>query len=461
MKPEAVKYVYLIGAGGIGMSALGRYFLKQGIPVWGYDKTRVAFTQQLEAEGMKIVYEDRSELIPDELLDAKNRDSVLVIYTPAVPRHTAIVQTFTTAGVKIFKRAEVLGILSRGHKTLAIAGTHGKTTTSTLVAHILKVAGDEPVAFLGGIATNYGTNYLEGSSKSKMVVEADEYDRSFLHLHPHSSIITSTDADHLDIYGNRNAMQESFMQFARQTANDGFLLIKKGLEFPEDISTRSISYHTSEQADVMPINLRLEGDRYRFSIRIKEALIENLELGLPGLHNLENALAASAMCYLNGVSESSIREALKSFDGVKRRFEYIVRKPDFVYIDDYAHHPEELRACISSVRAIYPGRRITGVFQPHLFSRTRDFIDGFARSLELLDEVILLDIYPARELPIEGITSSALLNLIARPSKQLCTKEELAERILSLQPEVLLTLGAGDIDALVQPLKIRLEAELV
>jgi len=461
MKPEAVKYVYLIGAGGIGMSALGRYFLKQGIPVWGYDKTRVAFTQQLEAEGMKIVYEDRSELIPDELLDAKNRDSVLVIYTPAVPRHTAIVQTFTTAGVKIFKRAEVLGILSRGHKTLAIAGTHGKTTTSTLVAHILKVAGDEPVAFLGGIATNYGTNYLEGSSKSKMVVEADEYDRSFLHLHPHSSIITSTDADHLDIYGNRNAMQESFMQFARQTANDGFLLIKKGLEFPEDISTRSISYHTSEQADVMPVNLRLEGDRYRFSIRIKEALIENLELGLPGLHNLENALAASAMCYLNGVSESSIREALKSFDGVKRRFEYIVRKPDFVYIDDYAHHPEELRACISSVRAIYPGRRISGVFQPHLFSRTRDFIDGFARSLELLDDVILLDIYPARELPIEGITSSALLNLIARPSKQLCTKEELAERILSLQPEVLLTLGAGDIDALVQPLKIRLEAELV
>lgn len=461
MKPEAVKYVYLIGAGGIGMSALGRYFLKQGIPVWGYDKTRVAFTQQLEAEGMKIVYEDRSELIPDELLDAKNRDSVLVIYTPAVPRHTAIVQTFTTAGVKIFKRAEVLGILSRGHKTLAIAGTHGKTTTSTLVAHILKVAGDEPVAFLGGIATNYGTNYLEGSSKSKMVVEADEYDRSFLHLHPHSSIITSTDADHLDIYGNRNAMQESFIQFARQTAIDGFLLIKKGLEFPEDISTRSISYHTSEQADVMPVNLRLEGDRYRFSIRIKEALIENLELGLPGLHNLENALAASAMCYLNGVSESSIREALKSFDGVKRRFEYIVRKPDFVYIDDYAHHPEELRACISSVRAIYPGRRITGVFQPHLFSRTRDFIDGFARSLELLDDVIILDIYPARELPIEGITSSALLNLIARPSKQLCTKEELAERILSLQPEVLLTLGAGDIDALVQPLKIRLEAELV
>jgi UDP-N-acetylmuramate--alanine ligase len=211
----------------------------------------------------------------------------------------------------------------------------------------------------------------------------------------------------------------------------------------------------------MPVNLRLEGDRYRFSIRIKEALIENLELGLPGLHNLENALAASAMCYLNGVSESAIREALKSFDGVKRRFEYIVRKPDFVFIDDYAHHPEELRACISSVRAIYQGRRITGIFQPHLFSRTRDFMDSFARSLELLDDVILLDIYPARELPIEGITSSALLNLIARPSKQLCTKEELAERISSMHPEVLLTLGAGDIDALVQPLKNRLEAEQV
>jgi len=461
MKPEAVKYVYLIGAGGIGMSALGRYFLKQGIPVWGYDKTRVAFTQQLEAEGMKIVYEDRSELIPDELLDAENRDSVLVIYTPAVPRHTAIVQTFATAGLRIFKRAEVLGMLSRGHKTLAVAGTHGKTTTSTLVAHILKVAGSEPVAFLGGIATNYGTNYLEGTSDAMMVLEADEYDRSFLFLHPHSSIITSTDADHLDIYGDRNAMQDSFTQFARQTAAEGFLLIKKGLEFPEDISTRRISYHTQEQADVMPVHLKLEGDRYRFSIQINETRIENLELGLPGLHNLENALAASALCYLNGISESSIREALKSFAGVKRRFEYIVRKPDFIFIDDYAHHPEELRACISSVRAIYAGKRITGVFQPHLFSRTRDFMEGFARSLELLDDVILLDIYPARELPIEGITSSALLDLIARPSKQLCTKEELAERIAALQPEVLLTLGAGDIDALVQPLKNRLEAEQV
>lgn len=461
MKPEAIKYVYLIGAGGIGMSALGRYFLKQGIPVWGYDKTRVAFTQQLESEGMKIVYEDRSELIPDELLFAENRDSVLVIYTPAVPRHTAIVQTFTTVGVRIYKRAEVLGMLSRGHKTLAVAGTHGKTTTSTLVAHILKVAGIEPVAFLGGIASNYNTNYLEGKRDSWMVVEADEYDRSFLHLHPHSSIITSTDADHLDIYGDRNAIQASFTQFARQIHAGGFLLTKKGLEFPDDILQRSISYHTREQADVMPVNLKLEGDRYRFSMQIMDALIENLELGLPGLHNLENALAASALCYLNGISESAIRDALKSFAGVKRRFEYIVRKPEFIFIDDYAHHPEELRACISSVRAIYPGRRITGVFQPHLFSRTRDFLDEFAQSLAMLDDIILLDIYPARELPIEGVTSSALLELIQCTSKQLCTKAELAERISAMHPEVLLTLGAGDIDALVQPLKDRLEAEQV
>jgi UDP-N-acetylmuramate--alanine ligase len=461
MKPEAVKYVYLIGAGGIGMSALGRYFLKRGIPVWGYDKTRVAFTQQLESEGMKIVYEDRTELIPDELLDAENRDSVLVIYTPAVPRHTAIVQTFTTAGVRIYKRADVLGMLSRGHKTLAVAGTHGKTTTSTLVAHILKVAREEPVAFLGGIATNYGTNYLEGHRDSMMVVEADEYDRSFLHLHPHSSIITSTDADHLDIYGDRTAMQDSFTQFARQTDVDGFLLIKKGLDFPDDIKQRCISYHTSEQADVMPLNLKLEGDRYRFSMRIQGHQIDELELGLPGLHNLENALAASAMCFLNGISESAIRDALQSFAGVKRRFEYIVRRPDFIFIDDYAHHPEELRACINSVRAIYKGKKITGIFQPHLFSRTRDFMEGFARSLELLDEVVLLDIYPARELPLEGITSAALLEQIQSPSKQLCSKDELAERISAMHPEVLLTLGAGDIDALVLPLKNRLEAEQV
>ncbi|MFN5370571.1 MAG: UDP-N-acetylmuramate--L-alanine ligase [Bacteroidia bacterium] len=461
MNLDAVKYVYLIGAGGIGMSALGRYFLKLGIPVWGYDKTCVAFTQQLEDEGMSIVYEDRSDLIPDALLVAENRNAVLVIYTPAVPRHTAIVQTFTAAGVRIFKRAEVLGMLSRGHQTLAVAGTHGKTTTSTLVAHILKVAGKEPVAFLGGISTNYATNYLEGNSNSMMVVEADEYDRSFLHLHPHSSIITSTDADHLDIYGDRVAMQESFTQFARQTNPKGYLLVKKGLDFPADIATRAITYHTSEPADVVPLNIKLEGDRYHFSLKIKNAVIENLELGLPGLHNLENALAASAICYLNGVTEVAISEALRSFAGVKRRFEYIVRKPDFVFIDDYAHHPEELRACISSVRAIYPGRRITGVFQPHLFSRTRDFLDGFARSLELLDEVILLEIYPARELPIEGITSAALLERIHCSSKQLCTKEELTERISALRPEVLLTLGAGDIDALVQPLKNRLEAETV
>lgn len=461
MNLDEVKYVYLIGAGGIGMSALGRYFLKRGIPVWGYDKTCVAFTQQLEAEGMSLVYEDRTELVPDALLDAENRSTVLVIYTPAVPRHTAIVQTFTAAGLHIFKRAEVLGMLSRGHQTLAVAGTHGKTTTSTLVAHILKVAGNEPIAFLGGISTNYDTNYLEGNSGSAMVVEADEYDRSFLHLYPHSSIVTSTDADHLDIYGDGSAMHASFIQFVRQSNPKGFLLVKNGLDFPADIASRATTYHTSEQSDVVPINLKLEGDRYHFSLKIKDTVIENLELGLPGLHNLENALAASALCYLNGISETAIRSALRSFTGVKRRFEYIVRKSDFIFIDDYAHHPEELRACINSVRTLYPGRKITGIFQPHLFSRTRDFLEGFARSLELLDEVVLLEIYPAREIPIEGVTSAVLLDLIQCSSKQLCSKDELTECISALHPEVLLTLGAGDIDALVQPLKIRMEAETV
>jgi UDP-N-acetylmuramate--alanine ligase len=461
MNLDAIKYVYLIGAGGIGMSALGRYFLKRGVPVWGYDKTRVAFTQQLESEGMNIIYEDRSEKIPEALLDAENRSSVLVIYTPAVPRHTAIVQTFTTAGLRIFKRAEVLGLLSQGHQTFAVAGTHGKTTTSTLLAHILKVAGKEPIAFMGGISTNYQTNYLAGNADSVLVAEADEYDRSFLQLHPHSSIITSTDADHLDIYGDSEEMQESFAQFARQSGNNGFLIVKKGLDFPKDIADRSISYHTSEPADVMPLNLKLEGDRYHFSLKVKDVTIENLELGLPGMHNLENALAAGALCYLNGISGDSIREALRSFTGVKRRFEYIVRNPEFIFIDDYAHHPEELRACISSVRTIYAGKKITGVFQPHLYSRTRDFMHEFARSLELLDEVILLDIYPARELPIEGISSAALLDLIHSTSKSICSKAELPERIAALHPEVLLTLGAGDIDALVQPLKSRLEAEQV
>jgi len=457
MNLEAVKYVYLLGAGGIGMSALGRYFLRRGIPVAGYDRTSVSFTDQLQKEGMQLVFDDNAALIPADMLTPEFKEHALVIYTPAVPKENLILNALINEGFKLYKRAEVLGMLSKGHPTLAVAGTHGKTTTSTLVAHILKSASLEPVAFLGGVSVNYGTNYLSGGKDSFLVAEADEYDRSFLQLYPHSSIITSTDADHLDIYGEANVLLESFAQFARQTSEDGVLLVKAGLNLPADILENAVTYHTSSEADVMLDDYKLIGDHYHFNIRIGKYVMTNLELGLPGLHNVENAIAAAAICFFNGVSEDEIRKALKSFTGVKRRFEYIIRRDDLIYIDDYAHHPEELRACISSVKAIYPNKKITGVFQPHLFSRTRDFYDGFAESLSMLDEVILLDIYPAREQPIEGVSSSALLEKISHNSKRLVTKAELPELLATLKPEVLLTLGAGDIDALVEPIRERLK----
>jgi UDP-N-acetylmuramate--alanine ligase len=458
MTAGQVKYVYLLGAGGIGMSALGRYFLKRGAVVFGYDKTETEFTQRLQAEGMHLVYEDDPETVPSEI-QSGNAENTLLIYTPAVPMDSRIRQYLTTLKLPFYKRAEVLGLLSKGHATYAVAGTHGKTTTSTLVAHILVEAGEKPVAFLGGISANYDTNYLEGDAQSPLVAEADEYDRSFLQLHPSYSVITSTDADHLDIYGDAAALKEGFVQFARQTSKEGLLFIHDGIEVPEDIDRRAVRYSASGKAAVYADNITLNGDCYRFDLCVGDKRLSNCELGMPGRHNLENAVAAAGICYMSGISEDSIRKALGTFRGVKRRFEYIIRTKDQIFIDDYAHHPAELRACIESVRALYPSKRITGVFQPHLFSRTRDFMAGFAESLSLLDELILLEIYPAREVPIPGISSEALLRLINKIPAQLCAKQELTERIRECNPEVLLTLGAGDIDAWVQPIKNILEGE--
>lgn len=460
MKAEQIKYVYLLGAGGIGMSALGRYFLKRGALVFGYDKTETEFTQRLQAEGMHLVYADEPETVPVEIRSG-NAENTLLIYTPAVPKDSHIRQYLQTLNLPFYKRAEVLGLLSKGHVTYAVAGTHGKTTTSTLVAHILEEAGKNPVAFLGGISANYDTNYLEGDAHSPLVAEADEYDRSFLHLHPTYSVITSNDADHLDIYGDAAALKDGFVQFARQTQNDGLLFLRAGIEVPEDIEQRAVRYSANGTATAFADNIILKGDCYRFDLCVGDKRLSNCELGMPGRHNLENAVAAAGICYMSGVSEESIRNALSSFKGVKRRFEYIIRTDNRTYIDDYAHHPEELRACIESVRALYPGKRVTGVFQPHLFSRTRDFMDGFAESLSLLDELILLEIYPARELPITGISSGALLGKITKIPVQLCSKHELPQRIKERNPEVLLTLGAGDIDALVQPIKNMLEGDRI
>lgn len=456
MNLKVVTYVYFLGAGGIGMSALARYFLQRGIAVAGYDKTQTSLTNELQREGMTICFTDSMQSLPDYLVESEKKESTLVIYTPAIPADSVQLNFLLSEGFQLLKRAELLGLISQSHQTIAVAGTHGKTTTSSIIAHLLEHGGKKPVAFLGGITANYNSNYLAGTVSSMMVVEADEYDRSFLHLHPNTAIITSTDADHLDIYKEKDELVKSFINFADQLQSDGFLILKVGLDLPQRLYDRALTYHTSENADVQLLNCVSEGERYRFDVRIKNHVIQNLTLGLSGFHNIENALAAIAAVYLNGLDDVSIRSGLESFKGVKRRFEYILREHDCIFIDDYAHHPEELKACITSVKRIYPDKKIMGVFQPHLFSRTRDFMDGFAESLSLLDEVILLDIYPARELPIDGITSSVLLEKIHSNKKCLLSKSELPEHIASHKPEVLLTLGAGDIDMLLDTIRQRL-----
>jgi UDP-N-acetylmuramate--alanine ligase len=453
MNPQAIKYVYLLGVGGIGMSALARYFLRRGAQVRGYDRSRVALTEQLESEGIDITYNDNPDHIPESWLKESQSESLLVIYTPAIPSTHKQLQFLRGKGIALHKRAAVLGLISAMHPTLAVAGTHGKTTTSTLVAHILQTAGLEPVAFLGGISTNYQTNYLEGSTGAFLVAEADEYDRSFLQLHPQSAIITSVDPDHLDIYGDSAALINSFTEFASRVIDPAKRVLKTGLALPDSVTANAFRYNLHAPADAFAEDIRLEGDTYHFSIIMQGQRWKNFSLGLPGLHNLENAIAAASICWLAGVKEEAIREACQTFKGVKRRFEYIIRRPELIFIDDYAHHPEELKACIESVKALYPQKRISGVFQPHLYSRTRDFSEGFVKSLSLLDELFLLDIYPAREEPIPGVSSAALLEKMSHPAARLCTKEALASLIKASKPEVLLTLGAGDIDACVEPLK--------
>lgn len=452
MNLENLKHIYLLGAGGIGMSALGRYFIRKGISVYGYDKTPTRFTDDLIAEGFQLNFTDNPDLIPAQIKSSSSGD-VLVIYTPAIPENNQQIQFFRNQGFNLLRRAEVLGLISSSHKTIAVAGTHGKTTTSAMIAHILQSAGMSPIAFLGGIAANYNTNYLSGGVNSILVAEADEYDRSFLHLHPDTTVITSVDADHLDIYGNQNELLNSFSEFMHNTKPAGQIILKAGIELFNKDSRKIFTYHTSKNADIQLLDCKEQNGFYFFDVKYFNQTIKDLTLGQPGFHNVENALAAIGAVMLNGISVASLRSGLASFKGVKRRFEYIIRSVERIFIDDYAHHPEELKACIGSVRSLYPGKKITGVFQPHLFTRTRDFYDDFAQSLSMLDQVILLDIYPAREKPIEGVSSSVLLEKIKISSKTLCEKKDLTHLIEQQNPEVLLTLGAGDIDQLVDPIR--------
>ncbi len=448
MQFENIKKIYFIGIGGIGMSALARYFHLHGAEVHGYDKTATNLTRALEAEGMHVHYEDDVKYIPQGI--------DLVVFTPAVPKEHNELNWFLEHNYPVKKRAEVLGIISKAKRCIAIAGTHGKTTTSTMTAHLLRACGVDATAFVGGISGNLGSNFVEGKS-DWVVVEADEYDRSFLQLHPEIAVINSVDADHLDIYGSEEEVVRSYEKFAGQIKQGGTLLLEQNIDFQNiDALTFGVDGgHFAAQ------NIRIEDGFTVFDLHIFHpssltplpSSYLALKLPYPGLHNVKNAIAAIASTLLAGGDATKIPAALALFSGVKRRFETIAKTDRTVYIDDYAHHPAELTATISAARMLYPDRKITGIFQPHLYSRTRDFANAFAQALSLLDECILLPIYPARELPIAGVDSQMLLELITLKNKQLVDKNILLPELEKRKLEVVLTMGAGDIDLMIEPIK--------
>lgn len=440
--------IYFIGLGGIGMSALARYFLLEGKNVAGYDRTATTLTAQLEAEGMQLHFTDSIEKIPQGFI----KENTLVVFTPAIPEGHSELNYFKSNGFEVKKRSTVLGAITDGHFLAAVAGTHGKTTTSSILAHILNSSSLGCTAFLGGIIKNYNSNFVYTADSKNMVSEADEYDRSFLTLNPDIAIITSMDADHLDIYGTGEELSNSFKEFSNKIKKGGTLIYKEGLDF-EGFKERSYSYSLTGKADFHTTALNAVDGRYVFDLASPFGEWKEISFSYPGKHNVENAIAAIAAAQVMGISENEVKNALASFKGIKRRFDYQINHEDVVYIDDYAHHPAELKTCIQSVRDLFPKKEITGVFQPHLFSRTRDFAEGFAASLSLLDELVMLPIYPAREEPIPGVSSEMILNMVSLERKSLSTKKDVVNDLASKQIEVLLTLGAGDIDTTVEPIK--------
>ena len=446
---EHIKNIYFIGIGGIGMSALARYFNAQGKNVAGYDKTASELTRELEAEGITVITSDKVEDLPAEFLEDQES---LIVYTPAIPKNHLQYLHFTADSYSLEKRAAVLGNLTKGHFTLAVAGTHGKTTTSTILAHLLKVAGAEITAFLGGVSENYNSNLIMDGEKV-MVVEADEFDRSFLQLSPNLAAITSMDADHLDIYGEDAQIKESFRAFAALVPEDGKLFYANGLPL------EGISIGVEDDADITAQNISVKNGNYHFDLRTKARTYTGFKLSLPGKHNLQNAVTALAMAIEFGAPPEALVKALASFKGVKRRFTYKIKSDKLVLIDDYAHHPAEIAAVHQAVREMHPGKKVLAVFQPHLFSRTKDFAEDFAESLSKFDEVILLDIYPAREEPIKGVTSEWLLKMVKNKQKQLVSKKALSEVILAKNPEVVVLMGAGDIGEEVEKVRKALTGE--
>jgi UDP-N-acetylmuramate--alanine ligase len=446
MNLDQIHNVYFVGIGGIGMSALARYFQNTGKQVAGYDKTPSALTDELIKSGISIHFEDSIDLIPKNFYV----ENTLVIVTPAVPKTHSEWNYFLERDFQLKKRAEVLGIITRDTFCFAVAGTHGKTTTSGILGHILCESGADVTAFVGGIVENYRSNLI-GNGKKITVVEADEFDRSFLYLHPNIACITSMDSDHLDIYGSKAALEATFVEFSNKVKDKSKFFITKGLP----LSGMEIA--VNEDANFKAFNVRIEKGNYIFDVRTPDEIIKNLQFGLPGKHNLMNALMALAMAKTFGTPNEDIANALRSFKGIKRRFSYQIKTENLVYIDDYAHHPTEINAVYQAVRELYPDKKVLAIFQPHLFSRTKDFADDFAKSLSAFDEIILLDIYPAREQPIEGITSEWLLSKIENNHKKLVQKGDLITRILESDAQIIVTIGAGDIGELVPLIKKALD----
>jgi UDP-N-acetylmuramate--alanine ligase len=442
MNLNQIHNVYFIGIGGIGMSALARYFKTIGKNVSGYDKTETELTRELQESGIAIHFEDSIRLIPENFYT----ENTLVIITPAIPITHSEWNYFIERNFNIKKRAEVLGIITKDTFCFAVAGTHGKTTTSSILGHILYESGVDVTAFVGGIVENYDSNLI-GNGKTVTVVEADEFDRSFLHLHPDIACVTSTDADHLDIYGDKASIEASFQEFADKVADKNNLFVAKGLDL------KGVSVAVNEDANFKAFNVRIENSQYVFDVQTPSEILTDIRFSLPGTHNLMNALMALAMAKTYGVATDAIRKALASFKGIRRRFSFQIKTDDLVFIDDYAHHPTEINAVHQAVRELYPNQKVLAIFQPHLFSRTKDFVDGFAQSLSAFDEVILLDIYPARELPMEGITSQWLMEKMTNPNVKLVSKTDLISNILKSEARVIVTIGAGDIGELVKPIK--------
>ncbi len=448
---DNIKQVYFLGIGGIGMSAIARYFKANGMHVAGYDRTSTELTLLLEKEGIDIHYEDDINLIPEAYRSPEN---TLTVLTPAVPPDHSELEWFRSHHFQLFKRSEILGFITRNKKTIAVAGTHGKTTVSTMIAHLMANAGPGCNAFLGGISRNFNSNLVLQPHSDWVIAEADEFDRSFLRLFPWATVVTAMDADHLDIYGDLAELHVAFNQFVAQTDKSGILLMKHGLPIlPGSRPEKAFTYSLQGISDFYAENIRLKNRQYYFDLTGPGIKLSDITLVHPGLVNVENAVAACSIAVLLGLPHDGIRKAMENFSGIQRRFEYHIKTEKLAYIDDYAHHPQEIEATIRSLRNLYPDKKLTGIFQPHLYTRTRDLADEFAESLNLLDSLILLEIYPARELPIEGVTSQLILDKVKITDKRICERDNLPGLLKKTELEVLITLGAGDIDKMVEPIR--------